>query len=206
MVAKPLQFIMCSSSILQFLLEFVSYHARPCLVASNIENYMVLLSSMEHQLETKKSTSIDDHDDKDRLRRVQWAQLEDKYYNDNYDDDDDEETGASVDRRKRFRKAYDVALSTDTQGYQVVDSISGDRTPRELTAISWAAFCTELLLEDDAAVRIQALDCNNLLDRLKLALALLRRKKVRLRKQMERAGLKFRNLLDDEDDFDEENE
>lgn len=170
---------------------------------------MLLLSSMEHQLETKQLNAIDD-DDKDRLKRVQWAQLEDTYYDDDDDDDEDEETVVSIDRRKRFRKAYEVALSTDTQGYQVVGTTSsttnptstGDRTPRELTAISWAAFCTEILPEEDAAVRIQAIDCDNLLDRLKLALALLRRKKVRLRKQMERAGLKFRNFLDD-DDFDD---
>jgi hypothetical protein len=74
-----------------------------------------------------------------------------------------------------------------------------DRSPQELTAISWAAFCTEILPDEDAKFRIQALDCDNLFDRLKLASGLMRQKKVKLRLRMEKAGLKFRG--DDFDDF-----
>ena len=68
-------------------------------------------------------------------------------------------------------------------------TISRDRTPQELTAISWAAFCTELLPEQEATYRIQALDSDNLFDRLKLASYMLRHKKAQLRTKLEKAGL-----------------
>ena len=104
-----------------------------------------------------------------------------------------------MDRRARFRQAYEVALATDTQGYQMVDK-TGDRAPQELTAISWAAFCTDLLPEEDAIYRIQALDSSNLFERLKLALHMLREQKAQLRVKMQKAGLKFRREDLDEDD------
>lgn len=144
--------------------------------------------------------------------RIRLAKLEDTYYDDTYDeedDDDDEDVlgsnneakgkndGVYIDRRKRFRRAYDVALATDTQGYQVFTTpatsesapSTADRTTPELVALSWAAFCTEILPEIDAAVRIQALDCDNIFNRLKLASALMRQKKALLRARMEKAGL-----------------
>ena len=62
---------------------------------------------------------------------------------DDGDDDDDDESEGFLDRLGRFRKAYDVALATDTQGYRVADD-TGERTAQELTAMSWAAFCTDL--------------------------------------------------------------
>jgi hypothetical protein len=74
-----------------------------------------------------------------------------------------------------------------------------ERTPQELTAISWAAFCTNLLPEEDATFRIQSLDCDNLFDRLKLASHMLRQKKNQLKQQMEKAGLKFQGEEFDED-------
>jgi hypothetical protein len=148
--------------------------------------------------------------------RMRLAKLEDTYYDDTYDDDDDEEEeyddddpagsnsegkvrddGIYIDRRKRFRRAYDIALATDTQGYQVFatpaagenTTTTADRTAPELVALSWAAFCTEVLPEIDAAVRIQALDCDNIFYRLKLASGLMRQKKALLRARMEKAGL-----------------
>jgi hypothetical protein len=158
--------------------------------------------------------------------RIRLAKLEDTYYDDSYDDeeeddennDDDLEGSSSkgkvqdddvyIDRRKRFRRAYDVALATDTQGYQVFATTSGigggnvtstaDRTAPELVAISWAAFCTEVLPEMDAVVRIQALDCENVFHRLKLASALMRQKKALLRSRMKKARLSF--SADDEPD------
>jgi hypothetical protein len=130
---------------------------------------------------------------------------EDRFYEDDdegdeYENNDDD---SMIDRRRRFRRAYEVALETDTQGYQVLASANGasDRSPQELTALSWAAFCTELLPEEDATFRIQALDTVNLFDRLKLASQMLRRKQAQLRVRMERAGLKFRgNEFEGEDD------
>lgn len=171
---------------------------------------MVLLSSMEHRLETAKSEmGVEDPNDLDLVmkQRITLAKLEDTYYEENINngsddesdnDDDDENSSIQIDRRKRFRRAYEVALSNDTQGYQVTSTKGADRTARELNAISWAAFCTELLPEVDAAVRVQALNCGSLLDRLKLASVLLRRKREKLRFRMEKAGLKSGG-----DDFDE---
>lgn len=131
---------------------------------------------------------------------------DDRFYQDFDEDDDNDDDNAESDggedetewdRRARFRKAYQVALSTDTQGYQVFSQDTGDRSPQELTAISWAAFCTDILAEEAATFRIQALDCDHLFDRLKLASHMLRAKKEQLREKMEKAGLKFRN--EDED-------
>jgi len=100
------------------------------------------------------------------------------------DDEDDDVT--FMDRRRRFQKAYKVALATDTQGYRVVKSQSSatDRTAQELTALSWAAFCTDII--PDPMSRIQALDCEKLLDRLKLALHYLRKKEGELRLKLDK--------------------
>lgn len=177
----------------------------PNLVASNIENFMLLLSSMEHRLQqakAKNGNTEQEEEDAEMERRINIAKLDDRFYQ--ADDDEDSEEDIELDRRARFRQAYEVACSTDTQGYCVVDKTS-DRTPQELTAISWAAFCTELLLEDDATFRIQALDSDSLFDRLKLASHMLRDKKAQLRVKMQKAGLKFRgeDLDEDEPSIDE---
>lgn len=125
---------------------------------------------------------------------------EDRFY---ADDDDDEEDDSDdhvkeLDRRGRFRQAYQVAMDTDTQGYfcpQQQQQDGSDRTAQELTAISWAAFCTEVLAEDDATYRIQALDSESLLDRLKLASHMLQEKKTQLQTKLIKAGLR-----DDDDE------
>lgn len=91
-------------------------------------------------------------------------------------------------------------METDTQGYYLQKSANKvERSPQELTALSWAAFCTNVLPEEDAAFRIQALDCDDLFDRLKLGSHMLREKKNYLREQMKMAGLKFKG-----EEFDEE--
>jgi hypothetical protein len=113
--------------------------------------------------------------------------------------DDEEGEVTELDRPGRFRQAYQVALATDTQGYCVSKGSDLERSPQELSALCWAAFCTEVLLEEDATFRIQALDCDNLFERLKLASHMLREKKNRLKQQMEKSGLKFRG-----EEFDEE--
>ena len=93
-------------------------------------------------------------------------------------------------------------MQTDTQGYCVVAGGGGngdgdgssvyERSPQELTAVSWAAFCTSLLDEEDATYRIQALDSDKLFDRLKLAGHMLKEKKEKLKSRLEQAGIKFR--------------
>jgi hypothetical protein len=93
-------------------------------------------------------------------------------------------------------------MATDTQGYCVSTSskdgtTSSDRSPQELTALSWASFCTELLPEEDTTFKIQALDCDDLFERLKLASSMLRDKKAGLRDKMKKAGLTFRDEEDE---------
>ena len=86
-------------------------------------------------------------------------------------------------------------MQTDTQGYSLPgDSGSStyERTPQELTAVSWAAFCTNIMVEEDATYRIQALDSDSLFDRLKLAIHMLTEKKDILKAKMEQAGITFR--------------
>eukprot|EP00980_Cylindrotheca_fusiformis_P011918 scaffold2830_cov131-Cylindrotheca_fusiformis.AAC.39 len=115
----------------------------PNLVASNIENFMLLLSSMEHRLDQATQNTDDDDgsdDDAEMRRRIQLAKLDDRFYDDL---GDDEEEVSELDRKGRFRLAYNVALSTDTQGY-VSAAVDVDRTAQELTAVSWAAFCTNV--------------------------------------------------------------
>ena len=121
---------------------------------------------------------------------------EDRFYDDLGDDEDDEVS--ELDRRGRFRQAYQIALATDTQGYCISQGSNIERTPQELTALSWAAFCTNVIPDEDATFRIQALDCDSLFDRLKLASHMFREKKNQLKKQMEKAGLKFKG-----EEFDE---
>ena len=70
---------------------------------------------------------------------------DDRFYDDLGDEEDDEVS--ELDRKGRFTQAYNVALSTDTQGYCVPTGSKLDRTPQELTAISWAAFCTNVSLK-----------------------------------------------------------
>ena len=180
----------------------------PNLLASNIEEITLWLTSSERRLDQAKqqkgTAKDDDGNDPDMQRRINIAKLEDRFYSEpddeDVDDDEDDETDdTDADRLKRFRTAYQVAIDTDTQGYQLVNQESGDRTPQELTAISWAAFCTDMVPEQqDAMFRVQALDTDNLFDRLKLAVFMLREKKKRLMQQIEKAGLKG-------SEFDEEN-
>jgi hypothetical protein len=184
----------------------------PNLLASNIEEMNLWLTSSERRLHQAKqqqqqqqnateSWSGDNSDDQEMQRRITIAKLEDRFYSDatdkEEDDEEEEDDEVESDRLQRFRTAYQVALDTDTQGYQLFNQDTGDRTARELTAISWAAFCTEIVPEQDAMFRVQALDTDNLFDRLKLAVYMLREKKKRLAVQIEKSGLKGSDFDED---------
>lgn len=136
----------------------------------------------EDEKESDENDDIDDDDDED-------------------DQDDDIDDAVCVDRHERFRQAYETALATDTQGYRVTDD-TGDRSAQELTAVSWAAFCSDLLPSEESTFRIQALDSDKLFERLKLASQMLREKKANLRVKMRKAGIKFRGEDLDEDEID----
>lgn len=187
----------------------------PNIVAGNIENFMLTLSSMEYKLEraieedglggTLKDGLDAAGDDEDLRQRIIKAKLDDTFYDENgeeeedfdddiYDDDDDEDDDEDFDpdRTGKFTEAYTTALATDTQGYMIQQpQESHERSARELTAMSWAAFCTEENTEEDATFRIQALDCEDLFDRLKLASFMLREKKSLLKKRLGKAGIQF---------------
>lgn len=170
----------------------------PNLAASNIENFMLLLSSMEHKLaQAAESSEEQDEDDAEMQKRIQIAKMDDRFYDDL---GDEEEEMMELDRRGRFRQAYNVALDTDTQGYCVTTKASDmERSAQELTAVSWAAFCTNVLPEEDAHFRIQALDCEDLFDRLSLGSHMLREKKNNLKERMRKAGLNFKGEELDEE-------
>jgi hypothetical protein len=105
------------------------------------------------------------------------------------DEADDDEDDIELDRRGRFQHAYEVAMDTDSQGY-LSAATTDERSPKELTALSWAAFCTE---EDpdggNAAFRVQAMGETNLLERLKLASQVLKLRRGQLETEMKKAGL-----------------
>lgn len=114
---------------------------------------------------------------------------EDRFYQEN-DDDNEDEDEPDLDRRGRFQQALEIALQFDSQGYRVSpQEDAAEYTPQELTAISWAAFCTEVLPELDTSYRIQALDCDDLFDRLKLATHMLHQKELNLKAKLQKAGL-----------------
>jgi len=140
--------------------------------------------------------------------------MKDKAQNDETTDDDDEdededvdewaenEPDENLDRVAQFHQAFESAKETDTFGYvlQPTDAIDDPspteskktiRTPKELTAISWAAFCTgeKNDIKRDV-VKIQALDITNVLQRLQLASAMLREEKKVWKAKLALAGMK----------------
>jgi len=70
----------------------------------------------------------------------------------------------------------------------------GERSVQDLTALSWAVFCTDDVQE---TVRVQALDSDDLFDRLKLGSYMLREKKAELEAKLALTDVK---LTDEEDD------
>ncbi|KAL7533449.1 hypothetical protein ACHAXR_007326, partial [Thalassiosira sp. AJA248-18] len=137
------------------------------------------------------------------------ADVDDKY-DDNLDDEEDDipddENDEHLDRLAQFRKAFESAKETDTFGYVMTkadDNLAESkkeslRTPKDLTAISWAAFCTGKT--DDIkrdVVKIQALDMTNVMQRLQLASAMLREEKKVWTAKLALAGIK--NIIDEEE-------
>jgi len=175
-------------------------------LADTIEDAMVMLSSLEHKLDEKQGAENNDTitaaEEEKMNRRIAVAQLDDKFFDDMTEDEFDSET--PMDRRRRFQQAYRVAMDTDTQGYVSSSSVDEGtaRSPRELTAVSWAAFMTEILPEQEANYRIQAMDETNVLERLKIASFMLREKRDNVRKElgMSSPKQKKKDLEDEEGD------
>uniref|UniRef100_A0A7S2W004 Lon N-terminal domain-containing protein n=1 Tax=Eucampia antarctica TaxID=49252 RepID=A0A7S2W004_9STRA len=192
------------------------------LLAANIENMMVTISSMEYEIkqaankdnDNYSTTTLDNASSSSgnakMKRRILKAQLEDQFYKDDDneeeedeeedddEEDEDDEDIADLDRSGRFRLAFKTAKATDQQGYiNPLLAAKCERSLQDLTAISWAAFCTEEDRLDLAAYRIQALDCDDLFERLKLGSHMMKEKKESLQKLMKKNGIKFESRDDD---------
>lgn len=78
----------------------------------------------------------------------------------------------SPSRASRFLETYEAALDSDRQGYifKSRSATKNNRSWRELTAISWAAFSTSSCLAKDETFRLNALGLDNVMNRLKLAM------------------------------------
>ena len=119
---------------------------------------------------------------------------------DEEDDDEDESAEGStdndekMDRVAQFQTAFENAVEIDTFGYKTIKLQSEQaaiRTPKDITAISWAAFCTgDTSNMQREVMKIQALDMTNVLQRLHLAAAMLMEEKKKLRAKMALAGIK----------------
>uniref|UniRef100_A0A7S4R6W7 Lon N-terminal domain-containing protein n=2 Tax=Ditylum brightwellii TaxID=49249 RepID=A0A7S4R6W7_9STRA len=174
----------------------------PNMVAGNIENFMLLLSSMQFQLNEATSTASSSSSYNTRL-----------YSYEDDDDDDDDVDYHNMDRISLFREAFHIAKATDTQGYTISAQHSpeeSERSAQDLTAISWAAFTSfpkqlhedskqraTTMIDENVNYRIQALDIDDLFERLKLASFMLREEKAELQAKLALAGLKYKKLDDD---------
>lgn len=121
---------------------------------------------------------------------------EDEFSEEEKDDD-------ALDRVAQFERAFEDANESDTFGYvlqpsNAVDNLSqrttrssAVRSPKDLTAISWAAFCTgdRNDLQRDV-MKIQALDTTNVMQRLQLAAAMLREEKKKWTAKLALAEMK----------------
>jgi len=182
-------------------------------IADNIENVMVTLSSLECSLKqlSNDAKELDDKFNSDNNKDEDNKDDDDENNTNDGDNTEDDDISSSVsltsnDRRRRFQNAYQIVLDTDTQGYYVSTNNNNTtttnnnivkRTPRELSALSWAAFMTEDKTDDqdnpymnlqdealqEASYRIQAIDETNVLERLKLASYMLQQQKDSLRKK-----------------------
>lgn len=151
----------------------------PNMVADNIENYYMSLSDLDTKLEKKHSALSN--------------KGEELHYDENNDDEEEEE---DQDPYGQFNKAFRQAKASDTQGYMVSEISSvGQRNAQDLTAVSWSAFCTDGV---DIMARLQALDCDDLFDRLKMGSYMLREQKAELEAKLALSDVQV--LEEDEDD------
>lgn len=163
-----------------------------------VMNRRLVNAQLESLFMTDSSEGVDI---KDTAKNEETTDDEDE------EDDEDElaenETDENLDRLAQFRQAFESAKETDTFGYvlqptnaiddppQTESKQSKVRTPKDLTAISWAAFCTgeKNNIKRDV-VKIQALDITNVLQRLQLASAMLREEKKVWKAKLALAGIK----------------
>jgi len=177
----------------------------PNMVASNIENFVLTLSSLEHRLRSV----MEDEDGNDDLDIIQDDGMRSWVKQAELDairiaDEDDTETSPSEDddskdMNDQFLEAFVQAKNTDTQGYMISstdEEPSKDcRDARDLTAISWAAFCIDGV---EGPTRLQALDSDNLFNRLKIGSYMLREKKAQLEAKLALIGVRNEKRKDED--------
>lgn len=121
------------------------------------------------------------------------------------EEDDEDDDSDTLDRVAQFQEAFESAKETDNQGYILQPTVTNDnlsekdekvrlRSPKDLNAISWAAFCTgpndnskESIKRQ--AIQIQALDMTNVIQRMQLASAMLREEQKSLKAKLALAGI-----------------
>jgi hypothetical protein len=100
-------------------------------------------------------------------------------------------------RVERYEESYAHAMESDTQGYLSSSSSDNQRSAQELTAISWAAFATEAVDDLDAPYRVQALDTDDLSERLKLGLFLLNEKRRLIENMLQQVRKDMDDIADE---------
>lgn len=171
---------------------------KPNMLADTIEHAMVSLSSLEHKLAKKKES--ESSSTSTAMDKKKTVQLDDKFFDDMTEEEIEAET--PMDRRQRFQQAYRIAMDTDTGGYVSSSNQedSENRSPRELTAVSWAAFMTETVPEQDVTYRIQAMDETNVFERLKIASFMLREKRDRMKEELGISPPKKKDMEEEDGD------
>lgn len=143
-------------------------------------------------------------------RKLLEAELEiDGDEEDDDEEDDDEDESDEYDERKMLERAFQLAKSTDTQGYRISSSTPEStsssseammRSIQDLTALSWAYFSTDPEPQDLLSYRLRALEIVDLSDRLKLALVMMMDRRSKLRAALRESEDTRRGWDDDEDD------
>merc|ERR1719287_366172 len=106
-------------------------------------------------------------------------------------DEDDE----NMDRVARFQQALERAKEADTFGYaNPKQHDTSLRVPKDLTAISWAAFIGDSNDVQLNIMKIQALDFTNVLQRLQLGAAMLREEEKKLKAKLALAGIQGNDI------------
>jgi len=152
-------------------------------LASNIENTVLTLSSLQHQLSDGSSKEKEEKLEKDVLYDISTDEDED------YDDEEEEDEEDPI---SRFRNAFHAAKESDYNGYTTTTINDNDESSKEcrsiqdLTAISWAAFCCFATSQRENIItyRIQVLDSSRLLDRLYMGIYILREKRKELEEEL----------------------
>ena len=181
------------------------------LLAESIEKMIERISAVENELSDRLEEQVEFGTLPDGIVFVNDSDNFVSSEDDDEDDDDDDDENDDSDtptRVDRYNKAYLQALESDSQGYythqlsnnspsprlqQGKEQLKSTRSIQELTAISWAVFATEVMDDLDAQFRVQALDTQDLVERLKLGLFLLNEK----RRLIERMLQQVRSDMED---------